>query len=389
MTKHVSAQRVADSKELNLWRKIKGPVKMVLMLSKGTDHSNVDLFRYCYPNLWSSVCAFHADLLMHNASRIKKGKKSIYTFKTANDYLASKINSKGLKPASLDKPLTIDEKEEKIESLHQQNNSKLKTTKAKTAIRERYKQHVAPSYVTAHTKLYYHWRKRYPEDIDTRYLVIHELAKYKCKETIRFLESLVRCEKNKPLQHYAWECLNSLGVTGVHKGRRQGKKKYTYTKGFTPVDSPSGLLKLIYNSPLEEMKHYDLFLSHSYKDKDSLIDLKDKLNATGLNVYMDWVNDKDELSRDKTCADTATVITERIKNSKAILYVHTDSSASSKWTPWELGFAYAIGKPVLVYRPAITENEPEYLQLYGDVEVKDNQLMVNQKPLYDWVKTIK
>ena len=93
------------------------------------------------------------------------------------------------------------------------------------------------------------------------------------------------------------------------------------------------------------MKHYDLFLSHSYRDKDKLIELKNTLNALGLNVYMDWVNDKDELIRTLTSKYMAIVITERIKASKAILYVHTNSSMNSKWTPWELGFAYAIGEP--------------------------------------------
>ena len=95
------------------------------------------------------------------------------------------------------------------------------------------------------------------------------------------------------------------------------------------------------------MKHYDLFLSHSYKDKDKLIELKDSLNAIGLNVYTDWVNDKDELLRDLTCAETAKVITERLKASKAILYVHTNASFDSKWTPWELGFASALNNQSL------------------------------------------
>ena len=99
--------------------------------------------------------------------------------------------------------------------------AKLNKSKAKEAKRERYIQHTQPRYVYQHIKAYYNTRKLNPEDIDTRYLIVHELAKYKCEGTIQFLTKLVRCEKNLPLQHYAWLKLNELGVTGVHKGRRK------------------------------------------------------------------------------------------------------------------------------------------------------------------------
>lgn len=108
----------------------------------------------------------------------------------------------------------------------------------------------------------------------------------------------------------------------------------------------------------------------------------------GLNVYMDWVNDKDELLRDLTCAETAKVITERLKASKAILYVHTNASLDSKWTPWKLGFASALNKQILVYRPDPTENEPEYLQLYIPVFWEEGQLLVGIEKIdiIEWIK---
>lgn len=385
MSKHISAKRVATSKELDLWKKLKKPFKRVKGLSRGK--CPIELFKYCYPNLWRDVCEFHEEMTKWNASRIKKHLSVVYEYKSPENYLENHSNVKGDTSIASDK--TQEEIDVIVETLRKQSLAKLNSRKVKDAKRERYIQHTQPRYTAQHIKAYYKTRKLHPEDIDTRYLIIHELAKYKSDDTIKFLKGLVRCEKNLPLQHYAWQKLNELGVTGVHKGRRKGKKKLMHTKGFVSIKTPQDLLKAIYNSPLEQMKHYDLFLSHSYKDKDKLIELKDSLNAMGLNVYMDWVNDKDELLRNLTCAETAKVITERIKASTSILYVHTNASLNSKWTPWELGFAYALNKPILVYRPEPTENEPEYLQLYIPVVFEERHLWVgneNKTDIGEWLK---
>lgn len=385
MSKHLSAKRVAKSKDLDLWKKLKKPFKQVKGLSRGK--FPIELFKYCYPNLWRDVCEFHEEMTKWNASRTKKHLGIVYKYKSPEDYFEIHSNVK------IDTSIASDKTQEEIdvivETLRKQSLAKLNNREVKDAKREQYIQHTLPRYTAQHIKAYYKTRKLHPEDIDTRYLIIHELAKYKSDDTIKFLIGLVRCEKNLPLKHYAWQKLNELGVPGVHKGRRKGKKGLMHTKDFLPIKTPQDLLKAIYNSPLEQMKHYDLFLSHSYSDKDKLIELKDSLNAMGLNVYMDWVNDKDELLRNLTCAETAKVITERIKASTSILYVHTNASFNSKWTPWELGFASALNKSILVYRPEPTENEPEYLQLYIPVVFEGKHLLVgkeNKTDIREWLK---
>lgn len=372
MSKHISAKRVASSVEQKLWKNIKRQLKKVKELSNG--RHVVGLFKHCYPNLWLDVCNYHKNMVRWNSSREKKSLKTVYDYKSPDLYLKSKLSFIGNTQYIGDK--TPEEIDKIITSIRNDSLDKLRRRKSKEARRERLIQHTTPSYVTQHTEAYFNTRMHYPKDIDARYLIVHELAKYKCDDTIRFLCFLVRCEKNIPLRDYAWDKLNELGITGVHKGRRIGKKELNHKKNYTPIKNPSDLLKAIYNSPLEQMKQYDLFLSHSYKDKNKLIELKDLLNGLGVNVYMDWVNDKDELQRDLTCAETAKVITERIKTSKAILYVHTDSSLYSKWTPWELGYAYALQKPIFIYRPEKIEDEPEYLLLYHSVDIENGDMKI-------------
>lgn len=72
--------------------------------------------------------------------------------------------------------------------------------------------------------------------------------------------------------------------------------------------------------------------------------------------------------------------------------MHTNSSLDSRWTPWELGFAYAIGQPILVYRPEKTNNDPEYLQLYKSVIWDGDKLLFDDEyktPVVDWLSNYK
>lgn len=379
---------MATSKELALWKKIKKPFKRLKELARGK--SIIDLFKYCYPNLWRDVCDYHEDMVQWNAARLNKRRRAIYTFLSPEQYIDSRLPIKVGSISGHGK--TQEEIDVITATIREQSLKKLRTRESKDFKRERYIQHTKPFYASQHIEMYYDVRKQHPEDIDSRYLIIHELAKYKCEDTIRFLKTLVRCEKNLHLQHFAWQKLNELGVTGVHKGRRKEKKKAMHIERYVPLQTPQELLKAIYNSPLEQMKHYDLFLSHSYKDKEKLVELKDTLNAIGLNIYMDWVNDRDELMRNLSCKETAKVITERIRCSKAILYVHTESSLESKWAPWELGFAYALNKPILVYRPEVTRNDPEYLQLYTPVKISKGRIIIDddkETQINEWIKNLK
>ena len=251
MAKHISAKRVATSKELDLWKKLKKPFKQVKGLSRGK--SIIERFKYCYPNLWRDVCEFHEEMTKWNASRIKKHLSVVYQYQSPEQFLESHSNIKDDTSIAINK--TQEEIDATIESIREQSIANLNRREAKDLKRERYIQHTQPRYVAQHIKAYYTIRKLHPEDIDTRYLIVHELAKYKCDDTIKFLTGLVRCEKNLSLQHYAWQKLNDFGVTGVHKGHRKEKKKLMHTKSFVPIHTPQDLLKAIYNSPLEQMKY--------------------------------------------------------------------------------------------------------------------------------------
>ena len=79
---------------------------------------------------------------------------------------------------------------------------------------------------------------------------------------------------------------------------------------------------------------------------------------------MDWIADRQQLQRQLTSKETAEVIVNRIKQSKFFLYIQSKECIASKWSPWELGYAYAINKPVCVYPIEKVEDKPQYLDLH-------------------------
>lgn len=82
---------------------------------------------------------------------------------------------------------------------------------------------------------------------------------------------------------------------------------------------------------------HDVFLSHSVRDARVVLGVKKLLEARGLSVYVDWIDDKD-LDRDRVSADTAARLRVRMKNSRSLIYATSRAASGSRWMPWELGF---------------------------------------------------
>lgn len=79
---------------------------------------------------------------------------------------------------------------------------------------------------------------------------------------------------------------------------------------------------------------YDIFLSHSYRDKELIYSVKFELEAYGYKVYIDWIDDN-QLSREEV---TAEILKNRMDRAKSLVFVTTENSINSKWMPWELGY---------------------------------------------------
>lgn len=117
---------------------------------------------------------------------------------------------------------------------------------------------------------------------------------------------------------------------------------------------------------------FDIFLSHCLKDADQILGVKAYLEEQGQKVYVDWIVDP-QLSRERVTAATADKLRQRMRASQSMIFATSDSSPSSKWMPWELGYfdGFRNGRVAvlpIVAAPNATFAGQEYLGLYPKVE---------------------
>ena len=122
---------------------------------------------------------------------------------------------------------------------------------------------------------------------------------------------------------------------------------------------------------------FDIFLSHSAEDAPVVLGTRAELETKGYTVYVDWVDDP-QLSRSDVTLETARALRRRMRQCKALFYLRSLSSATSKWMPWELGFFDGLNGRVAILPISKTERWTytgvEYLGIYPYVDVcNDNR----------------
>jgi hypothetical protein len=130
---------------------------------------------------------------------------------------------------------------------------------------------------------------------------------------------------------------------------------------------------------------FDIFLSHSYSDKELILGIKICFENFGYSVYVDWIED---YSMDRTNVTKANAfwIKKRMRTSRCLLYATSSNSSSSKWMPWELGFMDGFKDKVAILPISRTDQVSykgnEYLGIYPYMEMEGAQ---GSDGLFLWV----
>jgi hypothetical protein len=128
----------------------------------------------------------------------------------------------------------------------------------------------------------------------------------------------------------------------------------------------------IKNARSVQLTSFDIFLSHSFLDREIVKGLYKELQNKGFSVYVDWIVDP-YLDRNNVTKETAEIVRGRLKSSKTLLVAFSTNATQSKWMPWELGFIDGkTGKCALVPVSNNSTQESfigrEFLSLYPFVK---------------------
>jgi hypothetical protein len=142
--------------------------------------------------------------------------------------------------------------------------------------------------------------------------------------------------------------------------------------------------------------YFDIFLCHSYLDKDVIKGLYIELTRAGFSVYVDWIIDP-HLDRENVTKASAEQVRQRLRSSKSLLLAFSTNAQLSKWIPWELG--YVDGHVQNCALVPVAENSrasyerSEYLLLYPEFlkpgtipQERDTQYIVESANQYVEVK---
>jgi hypothetical protein len=111
-------------------------------------------------------------------------------------------------------------------------------------------------------------------------------------------------------------------------------------------------------SPIPIGQPFDVFLSHSYDDRDWVQYLHRHLEQYGFSVYVDWIADR-LLSRKLASAKTARILKQRMNKCQSLLFATSESAVKSVWMPWELGYFDGMKGRVAILPFSVHNNLPD------------------------------
>jgi len=150
-----------------------------------------------------------------------------------------------------------------------------------------------------------------------------------------------------------------------------GSNEYFCESSLTPRSYSLSNEEMLFSSVLRELEnHYDVFVSHSSRDKSAVLRIVEMIEDKGYKAYVDWIADS---GSDRN--DISEKIKIAIKKSTKLLYVHSHNSINSKWTPWEIGcFDSSKGSHNIVILPLLNDQKilpnytgQEYLRQYDTI----------------------
>lgn len=113
------------------------------------------------------------------------------------------------------------------------------------------------------------------------------------------------------------------------------------------------------------------FLCHSHHDEALAKGLVTLLGEKGISLYVDWADHTMPSTPNKI---TAQKVKDKIRESDLFLFLATQQSMTSRWCPWEIGYADGVKRHQTIFiiptsDSSGTHHGNEYLQLYRKIDI--------------------
>ncbi|HDK3681733.1 TPA: toll/interleukin-1 receptor domain-containing protein [Staphylococcus aureus] len=344
---------------------MKYPIRQVaeVLPEKYTRYILLKEFQRLFPYQWNIIVE-RQQTYKEKAQHLYKVKKikNRYNTKSAEEYFFSIPQVKYILSAGRMKKHkeNYNASEIKIKKAALEKSRKNKNWKIEERLikAKRYTQKVDPEYLNIYMKAYH------KKDITTeeKLEILTELKKFDTENIVRFFRKLNDAEQNKMIRNLAFKYLQGYGHYVKLRKNFKGKKKvYQTERASLDTKKPEDLYNDLTNKNIQSQKVYDIFISHSTKDKKTVEDIIRVFNEQNKTCYCDWTMDQDYLKRKYVGEYTKQVLKARMEQSKMLVLLRTENSVQSDWVSFEIEYFENLKKPIY-----IVESLEELLEAFSD-----------------------
>lgn len=320
---------------------LKRPLDLVAeTLKPGFKESELlQAFKHYYPFEWEEICERWEVYSEKDRFLKQKRDRMRYNPLKPDDYFFSLSKVKYLLSEEFRKKHSQNYNEktrqEKEQQLKLKRNESIKKRKQRIEIYTENVQRVDPGFLDALIYAYHNRNSVVNDKIE----IFKEIQKFECEKTRQFFWKLNDSERNDEIRNMAFRHLQQSGhYVKLRKGF-QGKTRAYQTEKSSFEGSPQLLAKKLHDrNSIQNVKHYDLFISHSSRDQNFVRKVVEKANSVGLNCYVDWTADDAFLKRTLVSEYTKEVLKVRMEQSRQLLYLSSDRSRKSDWVSFELNY---------------------------------------------------
>ena len=335
------AKRKYEGELIRFAKRLRRPLELVVETLKPgyTENDLLQAFKDYYPFEWEEICERWKNYSEKDEFLKQKKGKTRYNPLKPEEYFFSLMKVKYLLSKEFRERHKQNYSEQlrvtKAEALKLKREERIKKRQLRIEMYTEDLQQVDPGFIDA---LIYAYHDRH-NSINDKMEIFKEIQKYDCEKSRQFFWKLNDSERNNQIRNLAFEHLQKSGhYVKLRKGFK-GKKKTYQIERSTFEGTPQALAKKLQDDrSVQGLKHYDVFISHSSRDKNYVRQVVEEANAIGLNCYVDWTADNDFLKRSMVSEYTKEVLKVRMKQSQKLLYLSSDISRSSQWVSFELDY---------------------------------------------------